>query len=327
MIKLRIPAFVREDFLRKAMALMFAILVWFYVSGQIREAETFRDVPVSLTHDPNLVSLEKETVTVNVTLRGSQKRLQKIRSTDLRVSAEVPSVARGVFFYDLRLSPESVTVPFGTRVEAVDPGSLTLPVDRVDMRQSVPIRVRYAGALSEGYQISKCHLVPSVADIRGPSRILAEIKELVTEPVPLDEMTVQGFEIEVKLVPIPRVFTNIENIHVLIEITKQTVQQTYRDLPVFLIASSQGSPALGEPLPTVTVVLQGPQAVLETVDSFALRPFVDISSLSVAGRYRRPVQVWLGGVASVAVESIQPSILDVTLIDDDSDKAKSGGGL
>jgi hypothetical protein len=163
-----------------------------------------------------------------------------------------------------------------------------------------------------------------VIDVRGPSRILAEIRELVTDPVPLDEMTVQGFEMEVKLVPIARVFTNVDSIHVLIEITKQTVQQTYRDLPVFVMTNPAAALTVGDPLPAVTVMLQGPQAALESVDSFSLRPFVDVSSVSVPGRYRRPVQVWLGGVAGVAVQSIQPSILDVTLAGDHGASAAGG---
>ncbi len=112
---------------------------------------------------------------------------------------------------------------------------------------------------------------------------------------------------------IPRVKLHVGTVHVRVEIAKQTMQQTYRDLPVFVLAGASSPVAVAAPLPPVSVTVQGPQDVMETLDGFSVRPFVDISGMKAPGTSRRAVQVWCGGAAGVIVESIQPSVVDVTV--------------
>ncbi len=312
---IRIPGFIRVDVWRKATAFFFAVLLWFYVEGQLRDVETFHDVAVTLTYNPTMVQPGKDTVTVNIDLRGARRVLQRVRSSDLKVTAPIPAVQKGVDVYDLHLSPDNVTVPPGTRVSALDPAHQLIPVDRVDSKPGVPVRVRYSGKLRDGYHISKCTVVPSQLDIRGPGKLLPDVQELLTEPVPLDESLVQGFEMDVKLVSISRVVMNTDTVHVQVEIAKQTVQQTYKDLPVYVMGNASNALAAMEPLAPVTVTLQGAQSLLESIDAFAIRPFVDISVVTAPGRYRRPVHVWVSGLAAVTVESVTPSILELDVIE------------
>lgn len=315
-MNLRMPRLIRNDFFRKFIALVFAVLLWFYVRGQLRDVEIFHAVPVTLSYDSNVVSLEKELVTVNLTVRGSRQRLQQIRSTDLLVNAAIPSAAAGgggLSFYDLHLGPQNVTLPAGASLVQIEPSRQMIPMDRIVTRRDVPVRVRYTGSLREGYQISKCTVVPSQVDVRGPAKIVGDIRELVTEPVVLDENLMTGFEIEAKLVPIPRVVANVESVHVQIEISRQTTQQVYKDLPVFVMTSPATALEVADPLPLITVTLRGPQNILETLDGFVIRPFVDLSAAAAPGRYRRPVQVWCGGPAGVVTEAVVPGIVEVTL--------------
>lgn len=312
-MKLTVPLFVRRDFLRKMMALLFAILLWFYVEGQVREGETFDNIPVKLKYDRNSICLEKEVFTVSVAVRGSGRVLQKVRPSDLKVSAEITSVPKGVGFYELPLPPESVSAPAGVRVTQVIPARLTLPVDRMETRNNVPVRVTFSGSLRAGYQVGKCSVSPSQVDIRGPGKVLPDVRELVTEPVPLDETLTQEFEVDVKLASRAGITANTESVHVVVEVSKQTILQTYQELPLYVLSGSGDSLVVTEALPAVSITLQGPRAVLESVDAFALRPFVDISTITKPGRYRRPVQLWVGGLATVMVESVTPSIVDVTV--------------
>ena len=314
-MKLTIPSFIRRDFLRKMMALLFAILLWFYVEGQLRQGETFQNIPVTLMYDKNSVSLEKELFTVSVSLRGSGRMLQKVRPSDLKVTAQMKSdaVPKGGGFYDLPLPPENVSAPVGVRVVQVDPPRLMIPVDRMETKRNVPVRVTFSGKLRPGYQSGKSSVSPAQIDIRGPGRMLTDLKELLTEPVPLDETLTQGFEMDVKLAPRTGILPNSETVHVVVEVSKQTILQTYQELPLYVLGGAGDPLTVTEVLPSVTVTLQGPHAVLESVDAFALRPFVDISTITKPGRYRRPVQLWGSGLATLIVESVTPSVVEVTV--------------
>ena len=310
---IRMPQFIRQDLARKLVAVGAASLIWFYVDNQLHEVERFNDVPVELRYDEGAISLGKTVATVSVSLRGSRQRLLGIKSNDIRIRAEVPVVAKGVYFYELRLTPDNVRVPTGMRVAEISPATLMLPVDRLETRRDVPVRVRFNGRLRDGYQAGKVVVVPSTVELRGPTKLLEETREVVTDPVPLDDTVTQGFEADARLMVPLRVSPSIEAVHVTVEVGRQTVRQAYKDLPLGVLAGPDHPLMLQEPLPPVSVTLLGNQAILETIDAFALRPFVDINGITVPGRYRRPVQVWVGGLAGVTVEYIHPSMVEVVL--------------
>lgn len=312
-MKLRIPGLIRRDFLRKAMAFLFAGVLWLYVSSQLREGESYPNIPVKITYDPNRVSLERDSFVVNVVLRGSAKVLHRVRRSDIRVQAQLPAPTEGEDFCDLALSADNVTVPRGTRVEQIDPPRLLVPVDRIATRRAVPVRVRWSGEVRTGYRVLRCTLVPSVVDVVGPSRLLADVQELVTEPIPLAEHPEGGFEVDVRLVRPARVQPSQETVHAVVEVARETMLQTYEDLPLYVLGDAAGAWVVQEALPLITVTLQGPQSVLQSVDGLALRPFVDLSTVRGPGRYRRPVQVWTGGLTTVVPEAIVPSMVEVSV--------------
>ncbi len=317
----RLPAFFREDWLRKAVALLFAVLLWFYVKGQMRTVETFHDIPVKLVYDRTAVCVEADTVTVNVTLRGSQQQLQKLRGSDLAVTAEIlpAEIRKGKTVCDLRITPECVDAPAGTTVVSVDPPAQQLAVDRMETKAGVPVRVRYAGRLPEGYQVSRASVIPSQVDVRAPSKLLQDIHEIATDPVPLDETLTVGFEVEKRLAPLsPRVLPSLASVHVQVDVSRQTVQ-SFQDLPVAVLNNPLMPWDIVEPMPLVKVTLRGLQANLDNLDKFAVRPFIDLSSVSTPGRHHCRVEVWTSGAEGVTVESVSPSVVDVNIAAQGSD--------
>lgn len=312
-MKLAVPSFIRTDFLRKLVALIFAVLLWCLVRYQLDQTDTYRDVPVKVEYDANSMLVEKEMLTVNVVLRGSRQRLQKVRSADLRGTVRIPRVEKGVYFYDIVLRADNFAVPLGTTISEIKPDRDTLSVDVIDAKKGIPIRVRYSGNLREGYQITKCTLVPSTVDIRGPAKLLSEIKELVTEPVPLDETVKDSFEFKTRLVPMFSVMPSADTISVMVDVARQTLEQSYQELPLSILTAPDSSLQLADPLPPVTVRIQGPPAVIQSLDALAVRPFVELHGIVAPGRYRRPIRVWTAGMATVSVSHVYPTEVDVVL--------------
>jgi len=316
-MKLRLPNFFQEDLPRKFVALFFAILIWFAVDNQLHDFAILHNVPVLLRYDRSAIIVENVAMTVDVTIRGSRKRLQRISSTDLKVRATVPPVPPGIYFYDLRISSGDVMAPPGIRVTELAPDRQQIQVDRIVAKRNVPIRVRFEGNLREGYKRTRFSALPSAVDVSGPSRILKDVHELVTEPVVLDESIAQDFEVDVKLVPIPNVQTN-SDVHVVVEIARHSSQQAYRDLTMNILCRANARLTLSEAPPPVSVTLYGPKDTLDALDKLSIRPFVDTTAITGPGRYRRPVQVWIDGAANVTAEYVHPSIVEIVLVPQDN---------
>ena len=324
-MKIRIPAFFRHDLLRKLIALFFAGLIWLAVGSQLQESSIFHNVPVMLNYDPSAILVENVVPTVDVTLRGSSKRLQAVKASDIKVMAEIdiPSFAMPVYFYELRFSPENVKSPPGAHVIDISPSQQQIQIDRIVSKHNVPIRVRFSGQLAEGYKKTRCSPFPSAIDVRGPSRILKDIREFVTEPVVLDENVIQDFEVDIKLVQIPKVQANTD-VHVSIEIARHSSQQAYNGLVMNVLSRYDSALQLSRDAPRVSVTLHGPKVTLDALDNLSIRPFVDITAITSPGRYRRPVQVWVDGAANVTAEYVDPSIVEIVLLDrNNSGKEKS----
>ena len=314
-MKVGLPSFLTQDLARKVVALFFATLIWLAIDSQLHDFVVLHNVPVTLRHDRSAMILEDDrALTVDVTLRGPRKRLQRLNTGDIKINATVPTVPRGIYFYDLRVSPANVMAPMGTRVTEIAPEQQQLRVDRIVAKGNVPIRVRFSGTLREGYKKTRCSSFPTAIDIRGPSRLLKDIKELVTEPVPLDESITQDFEIDVKLVPIPGVAATNTDVHVSIEIAKHSSQQAYRDLELNVLCRADSGLVLAEPPPPVAVTVHGPKVTLDALDRLSVRPFVDLTAITNPGRFRRPVQVWIDGAANVTAEYVHPSMIEILLV-------------
>jgi len=308
-----LPRILRADLPRKIVAFFFAVLIWLAIDSQLHDSTVLHNVPVMLRYDHGAMVIENDTLGADITLRGSRKRLQELKTGDVQISVAVPTLPAGHFFYDLRISPNNVLTPPGLRVSDTAPNQQQLQVDRIIARGAIPIRVRFDGQLREGYKKARVSVFPAAVDVRGPSRILKDLNELVTEPVALDETLTQDFEIDVRVGLVPNVRASTDAVHVAIEIARQSSQQAFRDLPANALASPDSPLVLEEPLPKVSVTLHGPKLTLDALDSLSIRPFVDITSITSPGRYRRPVQVWIDGAANVTAEYVHPSVVEVVL--------------
>ena len=149
-MNVHIPGFIRNDALRKVVAIFFAALIWLAVDAELHETLLLRNVPVSVQYDPSVVVLRDSALTVDVTLRGSRKRLDDVSSGDIGIVAQVPSdIHEGVYFYGIGLSSKNNVrrTPPGIRVVGIIPNRLEVQIDRIVTKANVPV-CPYLGGLS-----------------------------------------------------------------------------------------------------------------------------------------------------------------------------------
>jgi len=316
-MRLKLPSILTRDFQRKAVALFFALLIWRSVSSNVRDEDVvLRNVPLSVQFDPAVVVLRDSARTVDVSLRGSRRRLEQISSQDVQIELQVPSdIHEGVYYYGVGLSPKKSVrhAPPGVRVTSITPDRVELHIDRLVSKPNVAIKPEYAGTLREGYEVVRATSVPDNALLRGPHRDLLDIDTVSTEPILLDDTIVQDFTVSARLKAIPGV-TMPESVRVDLVVGRRSVPRTLHGVPLSVLVNPASGLRVEGALPEMAVTVRGPKAALDEVTELAVCPFLDLSAITSPGRYRRQVNTWMTGVSDVVVESTAPPSVEVTLV-------------
>lgn len=315
-MRLRLPGFFTHDLERKALALFLALLVWVSVSAKVRNEDvTLRNVPVLVKYDPAVVVVRDPATTVDVTVRGSRRRLEEISSQDVQIVVTVPNtIHEGVYQYGTGLSPKANVkhVPMGVRVIAITPDRVELRIDRIVTKANVPVKVERAGTLREGYEVTRTTAVPDAVTLKGPHRDLLDILSVSTEPILLDDTVVQDFSVTARLVPIPGVQMP-EAVRVDVAVTRRTLPRTLHGVPLAVLINPASDLRVEGPLPQVAVTVRGPKAALDALSEVSVCPFADLSAVTAPGRYRRQVNTWITGLPDVQVEATTPASVEITL--------------
>jgi len=121
----------------KLVALVLALVLWFYVSGESKGGIGFQGEKVIFPVPLRLLSPPEEEVEVNfqpdkirVTLRGTPGRLKKITASDILLFVDVGKLDGGD--YEL---PVQYKVPEGVRVEQIIPGSVKVTLKKEALSQ------------------------------------------------------------------------------------------------------------------------------------------------------------------------------------------------
>lgn len=313
----RLPRLITHDTLRKAAALFFAILIWSSVSSDVRDREVeLRNVPITVKYDPNVVVLRDLPKTVDVSLRGSQRRLEQVSSQDVQIVVQVPSdIHEGVYYHDVGLSAKANVkrVPPGVRVVGITPDRIELHIDRLVTKPNVPVKVVLAGALKEGYEVIRAAATPDAVPLRGPYRELLDISSVSTEAIPLDDTIVQDFAVSAKLAPITGIRLP-DAVRVDLVIGRHSTPKTLHGVRLAVLVDPASGLRVEGPLPEIAVTLRGPKAAIDELNELSVCPFVDLSAITSPGRYRRQVCTWLNRESDVVAESSMPASVEVNLV-------------
>ncbi|MBN2452161.1 MAG: hypothetical protein JXR77_17375 [Lentisphaeria bacterium] len=315
-MKVRLPGIIRNDPVRKVVALFFAVLIWLTVDTELRKSLVLRNVPVAVDYDPRVLVLEEPPQPVDVTVRGSRRRLENVTTADIEMVAQIPpDIHEGVYFYGIGLTPKNNVrrTPPGIRVTGISPNRIDVQIDRIVTRARVPVKVVFEGQLKEGYRVIRVQAKPESLMVKGRYRSVVGLTEIQTEPVLLDDTVVQDFLVTARLAPIAGVEA-MGDVTVEVAISRQATPRTLHGLPLAILIDPGAGLQLGEPLPEATVIIRGPKALLEELSDLAVRPFVDLSGITSPGRYRRQVRIWMDAPKEVLADPPTPGWADVTLV-------------
>jgi YbbR domain-containing protein len=299
---------VTENIGIKIVSLLFAILLWLYVTAQIGERQTFR-VPLELVNIPESLTVVSEMPKeVSVTMRGARSELMKLRFLSrIKGTVDLGGARRGRVVVPLSAAILNLPAGFPAGDAAVDaPKSLTLDFERVVIAY-VPVTPVFRGSVPEGMiLVGQPSVIPALVLVRGTSAAMSGIAAVETEPIDLRNKR-SGFSQEAVLrvgeqrEAVPR------SVRVEIEIAKRAVR-TMPGIPPTLLQVEEGFLIEYSPS-TVSLTVEGPE---ELVNRLVNDDLSIILSIPPGTR----------GTSRIQPEVIVPQGIDTFSIDVDSFEVK-----
>src|SRR5690348_14221230 len=168
----------------RAISLLLAIGLWFFVNAGQRGALASMRVPISYRALPaGLVIVNQRPDFVQLEVRGPRTLLSLLDPDRLVLRLDLSGITLGQAVF--KIGPEMFNVPRQTDVTRVSPSQILLDIDRITDRQ-VPIRVDVQGQPAAGYRVASVKTNPPVAVVRGPSRFVLHLDNVLTSPVELN---------------------------------------------------------------------------------------------------------------------------------------------
>lgn len=263
-------ASLAENLTLKIFSLAVAVLLFLFVSV---ESATPIDVDFRVeyrTADDIVVVGEAPSV-VHTTLRGPWATFRSYDLGDLKpVVKDITHAGPGTI--RLPIDTADIEPPGGMSVVAVRPAEVTLTLDRY-VERHVPVRVDIVGQPPPGYVYEGAQVSPQRVRVSGPAAEMQKAETLPTRPIDIQDRQ-DDFEVEVDLTPpAPPLRLKDRRVTVNVRIAEELVTRSFDDVEVL----AQGGPAGIRLSPErVSIKLQGPRSLIESLDPEVLEPYVDV---------------------------------------------------
>ena len=168
----------------RLLAVVLAVVAWFFISFDQRERESQKTIESSVTYNtPRDVLVLDPVQRVQVRLRGDTSDIRKLNPFLVDVLVDVPADAGEQV--DVHLGAENVIMPEGLEVVSIEPNILRLRLDEVISRM-LPVEPRLVGEPAAGAVAGNVETIPDRVVVSGPSTRLEEMEAVTTTPVRLD---------------------------------------------------------------------------------------------------------------------------------------------
>ena len=172
---------VRRNLGLRAIAVLLAIGLWFFVNAGQRGVLAPMRVPISYRQLPHgLVIVNDHPESVQVEVRGPRTLLSLLDPDRMLLRLDLSGVTPGQAVF--KIGPEMFNVPRQTDVTRISPSQIVLDIDRIAERQ-VPIRVDVQGQPAPGYHVVSAKANPPTVMVHGPSRFVFHTDSVQTSPI------------------------------------------------------------------------------------------------------------------------------------------------
>jgi YbbR domain-containing protein len=168
----------------RVIALLVALLLWFFIAFEKREAISEKVIEAGVTYNtPRDFIVLDPVERVKLRLRGPTSRVRNLNPFLVDVLVAPPITAPGVVHF--RLRAENVVMPERIEVVSIEPSTLRLEFDR-ESTAMVAIWPQLSGEPAAGAAIGTPQVLPDRALVSGPTSRLERLVHLPTSAVSLE---------------------------------------------------------------------------------------------------------------------------------------------
>ncbi len=287
----------------KLVSVLVAIVLWFIVLGS-RNTEVIKEVPIQIITADDIVAANDIPDKVNFTLTGPKAFLRSLLDRiEPTIRVDLTRSRPGIVTY--RFFPDSIRVPLGVKVQAVNPSKVQIWLEKVKERR-VPIEIELQGILPEGFRIVDKSVFPSNVLIRGAKSKIAKVSEVFTDPIDLTYLK-HPVQKEVSL-NIPQIGVQAEPVSpkVILDIRASTANYRMKKIAVKVLSDRRASSLIK----SVTAFLRVDQSQIGTLNINQFSAQVDLRGRA-RGTYTAKVVVKVPD--QVGLVKVVPSEIAVEL--------------
>jgi YbbR domain-containing protein len=285
----------------KLIAVVVALVIWFNASGQ-QEIKREFTASLSFANVADTVTLTGRVPdAVQVSVSGTRRELMFMGFKKMNVIVNLSRAAPGRFTY--RLGVSDVLLPPGIEpadIRIISPTAIDLLVENV-ITKVVRVAVVLSGSLPENLLLTRVPAAePGWIQVRGAESAVRPLDKLQTRPIDLArlrESVVRDVEIEYD----PSVLLcNPDRVLVNISIGTRASRVLANVPPTVLVDAGD---LVTEVIPnTVSVTLEGPKALLDTLSSRDVSVLVDMSGKQPGEYTLTPEIIVPDGVEKYAID-------------------------
>ncbi|HLX05785.1 MAG TPA: CdaR family protein [Candidatus Binatus sp.] len=176
-----------SNFGLRVLAVVLAIGLWIFVNAGERGSVESLTVPISYASlPPGMVIVNNPPTQVKIEVTGPRTLLSLLDPERLTLKIDMRSLAAGQS--EFKIYPSMFNVGRNTTVTSISPDSLSLDIDRLVTRD-VPVHLAVEDRVAPGYTISSVDITPQNVTVVGPSRYVAPLTSVNTEPFDLKGLT------------------------------------------------------------------------------------------------------------------------------------------
>ncbi len=262
---------------RLALAFAVASIMWFTANYK-SDLEKELEIPINyLNLSDNLVISNKPNLPryAKLRIKGTRSQVSGVAKTNAAINIDMENEGTGVF--RRQVSPESISLPRNVKIIRISPREIIFDIDTI-LEKFVSVKP-VIGRPGSGYRIdNKPQVKPSAAKIKGPKKIIQDIKEILTSPISIDKEK-SGFSIDVGLVsPDSRVeLSNIKTVKVTVNISELNIEKSFRDLKVEVHNAPKTGTFRVKP-DKAKIKFDGPESIINSLHSEDIIIFLDASN-------------------------------------------------
>ena len=274
----------------KVLSILAALIIAaFWRVSRLEERQL--SVPVSVISNPGFVPTVSLPSTVLLSLRGESGDIYSLVENDFRATINLSDVSEpGEFQFRVKVEKRGKAVNIDTLQLVSEPAEIYIVMD-YKKQKTVPIMPSFRGIVKSGYEILSYSLEPQRVSISGPASIIDKISDITTDYIELTERF-ENFSSKVQLLKQSQMIEIFETDTVQFQalIGPIIYSRVFESIPVSFKGLKSNLSVSGK-IPEGTVVLIGPQNLLDEFVPGKDFLLVELSDIVSPGKYTKSVRV------------------------------------